>query len=140
MKIMIKNLLRETLENADNKIAVGLLIKCSQTNNIFLLLRNDNKPRWSLMSGGIDDGESPLNGLIREIKEELSIDASIIDIKHIRIEVYPEKKLDFHYYEGLTNEEFIPTLDNENLNWGWFDKKDLPTPLFKGLAERIQNI
>jgi len=37
----------------------------------------------------------------------------------------------------LTNSEFIPTLDHENLDYGWFSKDDLPEPLFPGLKGKI---
>ena len=31
-------------------------------------------------------------------------------------------------------------LDRENLNWDWFDKNHLPSPLYKGLSEKIKAI
>jgi hypothetical protein len=40
----------------------------------------------------------------------------------------------------LTSKEFTPKLDHENLEWGWFDKKNLPSPLYRGMKEKIINI
>lgn len=148
MKDKIKTILREALENTtvvhkdvdEKKIAAGVLIKCLSTNNVFLLLRNDRTPTWALVSGGIQNHENPIEGLKREIYEELFIKPNILTFKFIRVEYIPEKNMDFHYFEALTNSEFKPILDEENLNWGWFSKDKLPTPLYKGLTEKIANI
>lgn len=128
------------MENNPKKIVAGVLIKCIETNRVFLLLRNDKIPTWALMSGTIDDGENIMDGLKREIYEELFHRANDIQFKKIRVEQIPEKNIEFHYYQGLTNKEFIPILDHENLNYGWFDKDNLPSPLYKGLDEKIAKI
>jgi ADP-ribose pyrophosphatase YjhB (NUDIX family) len=140
-KTLIKERLNKGLMELDEKkIVAGVLIKCVKTNNIFLLFRNDKTPVWALVSGGIEKGENVLDGLKREIYEELFIKANKIQFKFVRIEQIPEKNMEFHYYEGLTNNEFKPILDHENLNFGWFPKDKLPTPLFKGLAQKIAAI
>ena len=137
-KLFIKEKLTEVL--SENKTAAGVLIKCVETNRILLLLRNDKNPIWSLVSGGINDNEEIIDGLKREIKEELSIDPNIIKMNFIKTYEYPEKKSKFHYFEGLTNKEFSPTLDHENLKYLWCDESNLPTPLYDGLDLKIKNI
>lgn len=141
MKRFIKKRLNEELmEDKPKKIVAGVLIKCTETGNVFLLLRNDKVPTWALVSGGMDQGEDILQGLQREMFEELFIRPGVVQFKSIRVEQIPEKNIEFHYYKGFTNSEFKPILDHENLNWGWFSKHNLPTPLFKGLAEKIAAI
>jgi len=141
MKRFIKKRLNEELmEDKPKKIVAGVLIKCTETGNVFLLLRNDKVPTWALVSGGMDQGEDILQGLQREMFEELFVRPGAVQFKSIRVEQIPEKNIEFHYYEGFTNSEFKPILDHENLNWGWFSKHNLPTPLFKGLAEKIAAI
>ena len=132
----------ETLNESEGEQQVaGVLIKCIKTGRIFLLHRNDPSPKWALMSGGMDEGEKPIDTLIREIGEELSIDAqSLIKFEYDRTEHIPEKNRVFHYYKGFTMSEFIPKLDHENLDYGWFPKNKIPTPLYKGLAEKITRI
>jgi|688.fasta_scaffold498504_3 8-oxo-dGTP pyrophosphatase MutT (NUDIX family) len=122
------------------KRAAGVLVKCTDTDRIFLMLRNDEKPTWSLIAGGINEGESIIEGLKREIVEETSIDPNLINFKKISINEGYDKKSMFHYYEGFTNSEFIPKLDHENLKYGWFSKDNLPSPLFIGMEEKIKNI
>jgi ADP-ribose pyrophosphatase YjhB (NUDIX family) len=116
----------------------GVLIKASNTNRYFLMLRSTkalNPLTWGLISGGINENEDILDGLKREIREECSIDPSIIQFKQINEEEVRDGV--FYYYQGLTDSEFIPTLDFENLDWGWFDKEDLPEPLFPNLKSKI---
>ena len=154
MRDFIKTLLKENLnkydeppyddgtlnESGEEQNGVGVLIKSNTTNRVFLLLRNDRKPRWSLMSGTMEEGENPMQTLKREIVEELKITPDIIEYKKDKIERIPEKNKTFYYFEGFVNEEFKPTLDFENLDYGWFDKNDLPSPLYRGLKEKIDRI
>jgi 8-oxo-dGTP pyrophosphatase MutT (NUDIX family) len=144
MKEFIKDRVKQYLmEGKKKRIAAGVLVKCNQTGRILLLLRNDygDEPNtWSLVSGGIDEGEEVLEGLKREVKEEMSIDPDIISYKFIEKKYFSSKNLEFHYYEGLTNSEFIPTLDHENLEFGWFDKSDLPSPLYPNMKGKINRI
>lgn len=128
------------MDNKPKKIVVGVLIKCIKTDRVFLLLRNDKVPIWSLMSGTVDEGEQPIDALKREMYEELFIKTNDIKFTKIRVEQIPDRNMEFHYFQGLTNSEFIPILDHENLNFGWFSKDKLPNPLFKGLSQKISEI
>lgn len=141
----IKLRLRQALmEQEKLKVAAGVLIKCTKTNRVFLLQRNENGGKmhgvWSVMSGGIEEGEKILDGLKREVTEELSIDPSIIDYKFKGVEKSPDGKFEFHYYQGFTNSEFIPTLDFENLDYGWFSEDDIPKPLYPNMGIKLKNI
>ena len=127
-------------ESEEEQKVAGVLIKCLKTNRVLLLLRNDKQPKWARMSGGMEEGEHPVETLKREIGEELSIDASIIQFEYDRVEHIPEKNRNFYYYKGFTMSEFKPILDHENLKYGWFSKDKLPTPLYKGLVEKIARI
>jgi 8-oxo-dGTP pyrophosphatase MutT (NUDIX family) len=132
----------DTLNESEGEQNVaGVLIKCLKTNRVFLLHRNDPNPKWALMSGGMDEGEKPIDTLIREIGEELQINADgLIQFEYDKTEHIPEKNRTFHFYKGFTMSEFTPTLDHENLGYGWFSKDNLPSPLYQGLKEKIQRI
>jgi 8-oxo-dGTP pyrophosphatase MutT (NUDIX family) len=118
--------------------ASGALIKCTETNKVLLLLRNDGNPTWSLVSGVLEGEEDPLDALKREFEEELSLKPTGVNFKKVGVE--NNNNMIFYYYEGFTSEEFEPKLDNENLDWGWFSKSKLPSPLYKGMLEKIKNI
>lgn len=137
MRTFLTQLLREHI---DRKHAVGALIKCTKTNKVLLLLRNDATPTWSCVAGGVEEGENPIETLRREIKEELSISADSFEFNKIGVEVVNKKGLNFHYYECFTSSEFLPKLDHENLKWGWFGEDDIPTPLYTGISEKLKDI
>lgn len=118
--------------------AAGVLIQAKDTGRFLMLLRNDKKPSWSLVSGGLNKGENPLEGLKREIGEELSINPDLIDMDFQYAEKTPNQNVMFSYYKGFTSKEFSPKLDNENLEWGWFSKDKLPTPLYHKMAEKVE--
>ena len=130
------------MESENKKVSAGVMIKCTKTDKIFLALRSKggrNGETWNLIAGGIEDSdESVLEGLKREITEELQIDPELIDYTFIRKE--EEKNQDFHYYEVFTKSEFIPTLDHENLDWGWYDKDKLPSPLYPNISKKINDV
>jgi 8-oxo-dGTP pyrophosphatase MutT (NUDIX family) len=123
------------------KQAVGILIVARNTGRIFLLQRSASAGRshlWALLSGGMEQGENPLNTVAREIREEIQINPSIIDFHFITKEI--TQRNDFYYYIGFTNSEFKPTLNHENEDWGWFNPDSLPKPMFPGLVDKIEQL
>ncbi len=131
------------MEQKSKRIVGGVLIKCTETDRVLLLLRNDkgeDPNLWSMVTGGIDEGESILEGLKREVNEEMSIDPNIINYKFIEKIYISEKNMDFHYFQGFTKSEFLPKLDHENLDFKWCDKDDLPSPLYPGIIDKINVI
>lgn len=137
IKDYIKNRLNTHLLN-NKKIVGGVLVKCMSTDRVLLLLRNDPKPIWSMVTGKIEEDEELLEGLKREFVEELSMSPNLVKFNFIRTEV--DKNVIFNYYEGFCEKEFKPILDYENITYGWFDIDNLPKPLYKGLFDKIKNI
>ena len=145
---MNKQQIRESLRNGlleseSKEISAGVLIMCTKTNKVLLLLRSSegrNGNTWSLLSGGIEDGETPLEGLKREVTEEISINPDIIDYKFINKIDTGDSSKEFHYYEGFTSSQFIPKLDHENTDYKWVSKDELPSPLYPKLKEKLDNI
>lgn len=143
MNYNIKNKLRDMLFEPTKKNCAGILIKCASTNNVFLLLRSDDSDEpntWALVSGGINKGETILDGLKREISEELSINPDTIGYSYVGTEYDVDKGIKFYYYEGFTSYEFTPTLNAENKQYGWFSKDSLPTPLYPNIETKIDAI
>jgi 8-oxo-dGTP pyrophosphatase MutT (NUDIX family) len=140
----IKEKLRFMLnERKENKFA-GVLIKANDTNRVLLLLRSKlcSEPfHWAMVSGGINDDEEILEGLKREIVEEISINPDIIKfVKTELIEEIDGKKIDFTYYEGFTDNEFDVKLNDEHDEYNWFSVDELPEPLYPNLLFKIKKI
>ena len=144
MRGFIKHKLNKFLtEQKEKRTVAGVLIKANNTGRILLLLRNDDgeDPNlWSILTGGVEPGETVLEGLKREVSEEISINPDIVNYKFIEKKFIKEKNMDFYYYEGFTMSEFLPKLDHENSSYGWFGTDELPKPLYPGTKDKINSI
>ena len=139
----IRNYIKKVLEESvpsKKRIVAGALIKDVNTDKVFLLKRNDKKPIWAMVTGTVDEGEDVLDGLEREIYEELFIRPGDIRFNFVGIEHIIEKNIDLYYYEAFVENQFKPKLDEENLDYGWFSLEDLPSPLFGGLYSKVSDI
>lgn len=100
---------------------------CKTSDNLVCLVRDKDEERFTLPGGGIDEGETPEESLIREFKEEAQF-----EIKNIKLlgslEVSPEKTQQVRYIcEAENVEEFIPEKDGwETVERIWVYYKDLP--------------
>jgi ADP-ribose pyrophosphatase YjhB (NUDIX family) len=119
----------------------GVLIKCITTNRVLLLLRATppHEGSWSILAGENENGETQLEGLKREVGEELSINPDIIRYEFVSTELTHKGDM-FYYYKGFVEDEFIPTIDEENLDFGWFEKDKLPEPQYPNLDAKVKNI
>ena len=90
----------------------GVLIKALDTDRILLVLRSNkcsDPHNWALVSGGINNDEDTLEGLKREVFEELGTNPDILKYEFINTET--EGDMRFFYYEGFTEHEFSPILN-----------------------------
>ena len=116
------------------------MIFCTGTNRYLFLLRNDSRysGTWGLVGGKVEFGESILEGLVREIKEELG--GEIKGAKIISIEKFTSnnKKFAYHTFLIKVDEEFIPSLNSEHKGYCWVKLEDYPKPLHPGVWRTIQ--
>lgn len=123
------------------KLDAGCLIYCESTGRILLLQDNPSKSYgsvWSLVSGEIEENESAFNAVKREVGEEVGIDPEIIDYYFVDRE--DGEKNVFSFFVGVVEEEFEPQLSWEHVNYGWFNKDELPENLYPGLDEKIEDL
>ena len=118
----------------------GTLLICEKTGRFLLLKRNNfaHYPNtWSIVSGGVDKGETQLQGAQRELYEETQIKSDNIEFALFeeQIEITP-----FTFFIGYCDEEYHCILDHENVDWGWFDMENLPEPLFPTLYSSLLRI
>ena len=113
----------------------GALIYCTKTNRYLFLLRDGSKfaNTWGIVGGKIERDESVLEGLQREIREELG--GEINGARVIPIEQYTSEHNNFVYHTFLikVDEEFTPELNNEHKGYCWVKLDDYPKPLHPGV-------
>lgn len=114
---------------------VGALIYSKSTNRYLFLLRNKQRQQnfWGIAGGRIDDGETVIQALVREISEEIG--QNYTDKKFIPLETFTSDNEKFIYYTFLVtvDEEFVPVLNKEHRGYCWVELKDHPKPLHPGL-------
>ena len=69
---------------------------------------------WEFPGGKIEEGESPFDAIIREIKEELSAEIEPFEVFDEYAFSYPEKEIYFYFIKAkLLSEDIIPTFHVE---------------------------
>ena len=92
---------------------------------------------WHVPKGHIQIGEEPLVGSVREFTEETQI-----VLNGIPELVNTYKKDDggeFYLYVLKGTTKFIPRINHEHSDWGYFDVYDLPSPINKWVKETIED-
>ena len=115
-------------------ISAGALIYCKATHRYLFLLRNGTHAgSWGLVGGKIERNETVVQGLNREIAEELG--GMIKDAKLIPIEKFTSdnKNFEYHTYVIKVDEEFVPELNREHRGYCWVPLDDYPKPLHPGV-------
>jgi 8-oxo-dGTP pyrophosphatase MutT (NUDIX family) len=119
--------------------AVGVWFYSKSTNRYLYLMRNDPKhPEcWSLAGGKQELGESLLETLNRECREELGIMPNYI--KLIPLEKFTSADNGFVYntFFCVIAHEFIPVLNNEHIGYAWVNSGIWPKPLHPGLWSTV---
>ena len=119
----------------------GVLLICKETGNFLLGERAKNIPFpdcWALFGGSVEEGESVLEGVKRELMEETQIPSD--NIKYELFEVQTTFGDPYHFYLGYCDKEYECKLNDENQDWGWFDINNLPKPLFPTLYSSLVRI
>ena len=99
----------------------------------FLVTKNSNPnvPHWLMPGGKIEDGETPEDALVREIKEELDCDLDRASLAFVAAYDAPAagkpgKLLHISLYTGVFTGE--PKATSEIRELGWLTKEDIHNP------------
>lgn len=118
------------------KQAAGVFFYSKSTRRYLYLLRSDQRsPTWSIPGGGIDNGETLLEGVIRECIEEMNFDIS--QLKLIPIQKFVNKTFTYHTFFCEVEDEFIPNLNDEHVGYAWVKEGQYPKPLHPGLFSTV---
>ena len=123
-------------------ISAGALFKSLKTGRCFFVLRSQSSSypgRFSLVGGKIHMNEPTLDGLTREIVEEIGFMPTVD--KWVAFNKYVSNDGRFIYHSLLvtTPYEFIPNLNSENTGYAWVDIENPPKPLHPRLREVLSN-
>ena len=133
--IKLKNLLFERSKN-DSKDNGGVLYYYGE--NQVLLCLGSNSGTWNIPKGHIQIGEEPLDGSVREFTEETQI---VLNGIPELVNVYKKEKGGKFYLYVLQGEKrFIPHLNHEHIDWGYFEISNLPEPIDDWVNKTIEKL
>lgn len=134
---------RETGDLAfkDNIVCSGALFYAKTTRRFLLLQKAQGKHQgsWGLVGGTTESEETPWQGLVREIQEEIGAVPEILKTIPIETFVSNDKIFNFHTYLCIIEKEFVPTLSLEHSGWAWSTLDYAPKPLHQGLRNSFSN-
>lgn len=125
-----------------NKIVCsGALFYALNTKRFLFLHRANGKTAgtWGLVGGNTEDGETPFEGLTREIQEEVGNVPTFVKTIPLETFVSNDAKFNFHTYLVVIKEEFLPILNNEHNGYAWTSFGHWPKMLHQGLRNTLQN-
>lgn len=124
--------------------SAGFLFQRYDDGRFLLILRSDkveNPDVWGLPGGGVERGETDLQGALREVREEMG---SVPE--HNIVGFYPTTHnnhiyVTFHaLMDGQVAEDFVPELNWENSEWKWFDIDELPANTHPGVLLVLEEL
>lgn len=116
----------------------GAFIYSKSTNRYLFLLRNNKNASktWGIVGGKLNANETMLEGLTREIEEELG--GRIVDAKLIPIEKYVNNdRFSYDTFLICVDEEFIPALNHEHSGYCWVPLDFYPRPMHPGVYRSL---
>lgn len=131
----------ETRTLTDKIICSGALFYAKTTGRFLLVQKANGKHAgaWGLVGGTNITGETPWQGLEREIQEEIGFIPSIIKTIPLETFVSNDKVFNFHTYLCVVDSEFVVTLSDEHCAWAWANIDYAPKPLHQGLRNSFSN-
>jgi mutator protein MutT len=79
---------------------------------------------WEFPGGKTEPGESIDAALVREIREELGCDSAVGPLLLVTTHVYPEVRVELHFFETTLHGEPMPQLGQQ---MAWVDRDHLRT-------------
>ena len=121
--------------------AAGALFLSVKTKRFLFLMRADDSytDTWATVGGRAELGETVIESLGREIKEEIGFLPIVRKTIPIDLFVSNDGKFEFHTFICLVDNEFIPNLNNEHKGYAWSGIDSLPKPLHPALYNALKS-
>jgi mutator protein MutT len=101
-------------------IHVAAAVIVDQSDKIVIAKRpkhSDMELLWEFPGGKLEEGETPEKALVRELKEELNINAECDELMHQETYQYPTKKVTLHFIKVTKYSGKIEALEHEEIRW-----------------------
>ncbi|MBH5321841.1 NUDIX hydrolase [Aurantiacibacter sediminis] len=115
------------------------LIGFDAESQLLLVRHSYGARKWAMPAGGIKRGEDPEDGIRREIREELSVELTELELVKEREEQVPGQDRKHHVWVFTARVLQTPKPDmREVVNARFFSLDDLPEPLEKRVRPRLE--
>lgn len=121
--------------------AAGALFLSANTKRFLFLLRADDTytNTWATVGGRTEIGETVIESLGREIKEEIGFLPLVRKTIPVDLFVSNDNKFEFHTFVCIVDREFVPNLNNEHKGYAWSNIDSFPKPLHPALYNALKN-
>jgi 8-oxo-dGTP pyrophosphatase MutT (NUDIX family) len=122
-------------------VCSGALFYAKSTRRFLLLQKASGKHTgtWGLVGGTNVTGETPWQGLQREVVEEIGAIPEILKTIPLETFVSNDHVFNFHTYLCVIDNEFVPKLSDEHVGWAWATIDRAPKPLHQGLRNSFSS-
>ena len=111
----------------------GEYLLCQSINQKSLI----NPAKWNIPKGHIKEGESPLEGALRELYEETKI--RLARKPKLLLTTTNQEGGAYYIYGYHLDKRLEPILGEEHINFGYFPKDNIPTNLDMNLRKIFNN-
>ena len=128
-------------QNKSRIKAAGALFLSANTKRFLFLLRADDTytNTWATVGGRTEIGETVIESLGREIKEEIGFLPLVRKTIPVDLFVSNDNKFEFHTFVCIVDREFIPNLNNEHKGYAWSNIDSYPRPLHPALFNALKS-
>ncbi|HEX9056910.1 MAG TPA: NUDIX hydrolase [Ktedonobacterales bacterium] len=108
-----------------------------ERNGLVLLARRRDIGWWNLPGGGVEKGESVDEGLLREVREEVCADVSVVRLVGVYSKPQKDEVVLTFLCRLLPGQEDALDVSDEVSEVGWFSPTELPEHLLPKHRQRV---
>ena len=123
------------MKQVQTKTACGAIFVSQSSGRVLLNLRAPYKSHaltWGLWGGMVEQGETPIQCLRREVLEEVGFLPDVEKINPFDIFTSRDGHFTFYSYICVVSDEFIPKINQEAVGYCWTRIGTWPSPMHEG--------